>query len=186
MFFGALALFLYNYREATVAGQASNEVLSQMVELIPETSTEEFPEFTEEMKEVVIEGYSYIGYLSIPKLELNLPIMADWDYKQLKIAPCRYTGTIQGENLVLMAHNYERHFGLLSDLSQDDQVIFTDMDGASTFYQVVARDVLMPAAVEEMTAGKYDLTLFTCSYGGKSRITVYCDKSIWRDEDVSH
>lgn len=26
-----------------------------------------------------------------------------------------------------------------------------------------------------MTSGDYPLTLFTCTYGGKSRITVRCD-----------
>ena len=31
-------------------------------------------------------------------------------------------------------------------------------------------------AVEEMTAGEYDLTLFTCTYGGQSRVTVRCDR----------
>ena len=35
---------------------------------------------------------------------------------------------------------------------------------------------LRPTAVEEMTSGTFDLTLFTCTYGGRSRITVYCDR----------
>ena len=54
-------------------------------------------------------------------------------------------------------------------------MIFTDMDGIKTRYQVVAQDILAPTAVEEMTSGEFDLTLFTCTYGGKSRVTVYCD-----------
>ena len=33
-----------------------------------------------------------------------------------------------------------------------DKVIFTDMDGVVTHYQVVALDILQPTAVEEMTA----------------------------------
>ena len=27
-----------------------------------------------------------------------------------------------------------------------------------------------------MTAGDFDLTLFTCTYGGKSRVTLRCDR----------
>ena len=123
-----------------------------------------------------IDGYGYIGYLSIPKLELDLPIMSQWDNKRLRIAPCRYVGSVRGEDLVLMAHNYAKHFGRLSQLSQGDMVIFTDMDGVVTQYQVMAQDILAPDAVEEMTAGAFDLTLFTCTYGGRSRVTVYCDK----------
>jgi sortase A len=49
------------------------------------------------------------------------------------------------------------------------------MDGKTTVYTVVGTDVLDPSAVEVMTAGEYDLTLFTCTYGGASRVTVYCD-----------
>ena len=45
-----------------------------------------------------------------------------------------------------------------------------------TEYRVVVLDILSPDAIEEMTAGDFDLTLFTCTYGGQSRVTVYCNK----------
>ena len=51
-----------------------------------------------------------------------------------------------------------------------------DMDGEITRYEVVGEDILNPTDVEEMTAGVFDLTLFTCTYGGEYRVTVYCDK----------
>ena len=57
-----------------------------------------------------------------------------------------------------------------------DTVTFTDMDGNVTTYQVVGKDMLSPTAVEEMISGDFDLTLFTCTYGGGSRITIYCDR----------
>ena len=190
LIFGALSLFLRNEAEAASADAAAAERLNEIVAEISirQDTIEPDPmenldiplEFLEPedlaMTEVEIDGYAYIGYLSIPGLELELPVMADWDYPRLKIAPCRYTGTVRGGDLVLMAHNYARHFGGLSELSEGDSVIFTDMDGHITSYQVVARDILAPTAVEEMTAGDFDLTLFTCTYGGQSRVTVYCDR----------
>ena len=54
--------------------------------------------------------------------------------------------------------------------------IYTDVDGIVTHYQVVGQDILPPDSVEEMTAGAFELTLFTCTYGGKSRVTIYCNK----------
>jgi sortase A len=48
------------------------------------------------------------------------------------------------------------------------------MAGTTYTYSVAEIDTLMPTAVEEMTDGDYDLTLFTCTYGGKSRVTVRC------------
>lgn len=185
----ALSLFLYNQREASEAEQASVELMPQLVSEIrrnQETAPEEPTEVPNTplelldpsdlvMTEVEINGYPYIGYLSIPALGLELPIMSDWSYHRLKISPCRYSGTVKGEDLVLLAHNYDRHFGRLSELTEGDSVTFTDMDGEVYSYEVTALDILAPTAVEEMTAGDYDLTLFTCTYGGKSRVTVYCD-----------
>jgi sortase A len=192
LIFGALSLFLYNQREDTQAKKVSVELMPQLIEVIAEKesvaetpATYEQPEGTPLeyldpsafiMTEEEIDGHAYIGYLSIPQLELELPVMADWDYPSLQIAPCRYTGSVRGEDLVIMAHNYASHFGGISQLHQGDSVIFTDMDGIVTVYEVVAQDILDPYAVEEMTAGEFDLTLFTCTYGGKSRVSVYCDQ----------
>ena len=183
-FLAGVGLLLFNAAQAKKAEQAVMEVVPELVEEISKKREEAekeavLPELMEaptnvEMTEVTIKGHSYIGYLTID--DLVLPILSDWSYKKLQIAPCRYTGNLRSNDLVLMAHNYPKHFGTLSDLRWGDSVTFTDMDGVVTKYTVVSRDVLDPSAVEEMTAGNFDLTLFTCTYGGKSRVTVYCDR----------
>lgn len=194
LIFGALSLFLHNWQEAENARKASGAYLAQLVEMLssagetpqewdsplldvlPQTPEEYLTPEDLAMTETVIDGNTYIGYLSLPTLDLELPIMSDWSYPLLQIAPCRYYGSLRGNDLVLMAHNYASHFGTISQLREGDPVIFVDMDGGVTRYQVVAQDILDPTAVEEMTAGVFDLTLFTCTYGGKSRVTVYCDR----------
>ncbi len=143
--------------------------------VLPGTPMELIPSEALEMEEVVIDGDSYIGYLSIPSLELDLPVMSNWSNSKLQISPCRYTGNLLTEDLVIMAHNYARHFGEISDLSAGDLVYFTDVNGETTQFEVIAREVLPPDAIEDMTAGEFDLTLFTCTYGGGSRVTVRCD-----------
>jgi sortase A len=129
------------------------------------------------MTEKTINGYAYIGYLTIPDLNLELPVMSGWDSRRLQISPCRFTGTLRGEDLVIMAHNYNSHFGRLSKLTEGAQIIFTDMDGNVWHYGVAAMDILPAEAVEEMTAGEYDLTLFTCAPNRTQRITVRCNKA---------
>jgi len=193
---GAVFLYQSNRAEDQVAQEAVVDVMPQLVEQIREHTVQEetvpesevIPELelqipvellTEEdkkMTEVEISGNRYIGYLSIPDLGLDLPIMSTWSYPKLNIAPCRYTGSVRGEDLVLMAHNYNSHFGRISQLDLGDTVVFTDMDGNVVQYEVVGEDLLDPTAVEEMTSGDFDLTLFTCTYGGGSRVTVYCDR----------
>lgn len=176
----ALSLFLWNRREAEQAGEAAADILPQVVEHIAETAAGETapPDpFDPTMTEVEIDGYLYIGYLSIPALGLELPVMSEWDYMRLNIAPCRYSGSTKTDDLVIAAHNFAQHFGSLSGLSGGEQVIFVDMDNVVSTYTVVAVEILPPTAVEEMTNGEYDLSLYTCTYGGRSRVTVRCDRT---------
>lgn len=191
---GALSLVLKNEQEDRVAQTFSQNVMPEIHAQIQRT-LETAPRETESpsemldfipaeylkpedliMTEKVIHGYAYIGYLSVPELELELPVMSGWDSKRLQISPCRFTGTLRGENLVIMAHNYNAHFGRLSQLSVGSQVQFMDMDGKLWNYEVVAMDVLAAEAVEEMTAGEYDLTLFTCATNRTHRVTIRCNK----------
>ena len=128
------------------------------------------------MTEKRINGYDYVGYIGIPELDLELPVMSDWDYNKLQVSPCRYSGTLRGEDLVIMAHNYSTHFGRISRLAAGSAVVFVDMDGRVWEYEVAAMDVLSGDSVEEMTAGEYDLTLFTCDKNRSYRVTVRCNR----------
>lgn len=174
----ALLLFCNNRDESASAGKASARILPQLeaeIAVLDEIFPQQFtPEQTMPQRE--IDGNTYIGILSIPSLEINLPVMSDWSYPKLKVAPCRFSGSVGEENLVIMAHNYDTHFGLLSLLKPGDSVEFRDMLGRTYLYTVVMTEILQPTAVEEMESGGYDLTLFTCTYGGENRITVRCSR----------
>lgn len=127
-----------------------------------------------EMPVQTIDGQDYIGVLSIPAYDLELPVISQWSYPSLKIAPCRYSGSAYTNDLVIAAHNYPSHFAVLSKLEEGDSLSFTDMDGNVFLYEVALREILSPADVEEMTGSEWDLSLFTCNASGQSRITVRC------------
>ena len=187
---GAVFLFLSNNRDeknAETHVQNLIPVLMEEVKQVQESSESgvALPDnkpvelLTQEdvvMTETVIDGHAYIGYLEIPDLGLTLPVMSDWSYAKLQISPCRFSGSLRGEDLVIMAHNYTSHFGFLKTLTEGSQINFYDMNGVIWEYEVVALDVLPGDAVEEMIAGEYDLTLFTCATNRSHRITIRCDK----------
>lgn len=190
----ALLLVFSNYYEDRQAGRESDERLIDVRAIIEERITPaplvtpaagqeagesaETPEpFDPELTVVEIDGHGYIGYLSIPVLELDLPIMSEWDYEKLKIAPCRQFGSSKTDDLVIAAHNYKRHFGYLAELEAGDAVLFTDMDGTVNTYEVALVDTLNPTEVEAVQNSGYDLVLYTCTYGGKTRVTVFCNRS---------
>jgi sortase A len=187
------ALLKYNLwadQQAKEASEAVKEQMEQQIVIHVEskpvtTDPEATPTLVEvplyvtypdmEMPTVEVDGHSYIGQLDIPALDLSLPIMEQWSYANLKIAPCRYTGSVYKNNLVIAAHNYTSHFGTLRNLTGGELVYFTDADGNVFTYRVAEVEQLMPTDIEKMTDSGWDLTLFTCTIGGSYRVTVRCE-----------
>lgn len=193
----ALSLFAYNHIEDSRAGKFSESLMQQLkdtpilpdepisgnvetvdgTEYLPEPPAESQPENESlEMREVEIDGYSYIGYISIPSLDLELPIMSEWDYTRLKIAPCRQKGSTKTDDLVVLAHNYKKHFGPLRRLSHGDEIIITDMDGEEIHYTVSRLEKISPKNPGAILESDSDLVLYTCTSGGKLRLTVFCER----------
>ena len=170
----ALSLFLWNRQEASAADAAAADALAQVDAYIATNESAASDPYSIEMTEVEIDGHSYIGYLSLPIENLELPVMSDWSYPKLRTSPCRYTGSAYSGDLIVAGHNYSRHFGRLRQLEAGDEVRFTDVEGNVFLYQVSAVETLGKYAVDEMKSGGWDLTLFTCTYGGASRVTVRC------------
>lgn len=179
---GAGFLLYENHREEAAAGNESAVVLTQLREALAEdaqTGAAAAPDHDEtqtdaprDMPTLEIDGQAYIGYLELPTLGLTLPVMSDWSYEKLRIAPCRYWGSIYDDSLVILAHNYARHFGGIKDLEIGDIVQFIDADSVIYRYAVAAQETLERGDVAAMTGSDYDLTLFTCTYGGRQRVTV--------------
>lgn len=184
----AAGLLGYNRWDASRAEKASQEVLGELEQTMQQTITEYRQEPAaplqplldpaQEMTTVEVEGEAYIGVLSIPAAGLELPVMAQWSYAGLKVAPGRYSGTTYGDDLVLCGHNYAKHFSPIKWLAIGSPVYFTDADGLRWSYEVESVETLHPTQIEEMTTAaetdSWDLTLFTCTSGGNARYAVRC------------
>ena len=166
------SLYAYNRYEDAHAGAEAQTVVADLQQKVetPEPEAESGP-LDPDLPVVEIDGNEYVGEISIPAIGIDLPVMSEWSYPRLKIAPCRQFGSSRTDDLVIAAHNYESHFGKLTSLSAGDSVTFTDMDG------IVNEYVLDPHSVEEVEHSGYALVLYTCTYGGKTRVTVFCDRA---------
>ena len=180
----ALLLLLYNRYEDAHAGQEAESLLASVEEAIsaqtmdvPTAAAPSPTPLDPEMPVVMLDGYEYVGYVEIPALGLKLQVMSEWDYTRLRVAPCRQFGSSRTDDLVIAAHNYENHFGRLKELSKGDTVIFTDMEGLVNTYCVEKIETLAPDAVDAVQNSGHDLVLYTCTKGGKTRVTVFCDRA---------
>ena len=193
----AAALFLvsYNLYDELRAEQSARQAVTQLDAYLPAEAAPEAPSDSAgdreplvsdertvipdyvlspnmEMPVETINGIDFIGVLRIQALELELPIISEWNYPNLKTAPCRYSGSAYLNNLIICGHNYTSHFGTLKNLWEGDIATFTDMDGNVFIYKMVERETLNPTDIEGMESGNWDLTLFTCTVGGQSRVTI--------------
>ena len=178
-----LALFSKNLWEDYQVGK-NTDLIKVMLEEKKQEEIEEkidgTPDYIKnpniEMKKVMVGGNEYIGYVIIPSLGLDLPVLSSWSYSKLKIAPARYEGSVYQNNMILLAHNYKVHFGKIYRLNIGDIIKFKDMNVNFLDFSVEKKEELDELQVEDMLSGDWDLTLFTCTLDGEARTTVRCKR----------
>ena len=188
----ALLLTLYNMRQDLQGAESAKAVLPELCSQLSDaaqaqqTETNTIPFAEENLMEEYAEASlpeepllevnhrTYLGMITIPSLELELPVLHEWSNSNLKLAPCRYAGTAAEGNLILAAHNYRSHFGKISELNTGDELFFTDGTGTVHRYTVTQTELISGYAVPKMEEHPedWDLTLFTCTLSGKNRVTV--------------
>lgn len=183
----AAALMLYNRGESAQAGEEADALSAQMLKML-ESSEQSADsrnvddpalgllevEDTEEIATMQVGEYAVCGVISIPSIAVELAVIDGWSYPKLKVSANRFYGT-PDKQMMIMAHNYDRHFGRLNKLAPGDKVQFTDTQGVVHRYEVSATTLLATSQLKEIVAGEdWDLTLFTCTYGGANRVVVRC------------
>ncbi len=195
MLSAALLLLIHNVSESNAAADQSDVVLNQIKDMMtaPEEGTSsganddllfeaqkndiysQYDAIEEEpMTLMEYDGRTYCGYISIPSLGIELPVQNECSKSNLKVSPCRYTGTLKSNSLIIAAHNYRSHFGTIRDLNSNDLIVFTDCDNNTYLYEVSYTEYMEGHEVDKMFADEdaWDITLFTCTIGGKSRVVV--------------
>lgn len=184
----AAALSAYNWWISEQAAQAS-DALNNTMESLLQQSVQDTPEETgtdqllnqptkeEGIHSVSVAGYDACGVLSLPSIGIKLTVLSDWSYDNLRISACRFSGAPDGQ-MIILAHNYKQHFAHLKNMAVGDAVEFTAVDGTVYHYKVIRTETWATDQLKEIESGSdWDLTLFTCTYGGASRVVVRCAKT---------
>ncbi len=188
----ALSLAAFNLWDEYRASQTVVELNQQLVlpdpapapvpdadaETPPVTVPEEQPAYIlnpeMEMPVTTLGRWDYIGTLDFPARDKTVPVISELSDAALRSAPCRYEGSAYTGDLIIAGHNYRSHLAHLRRLEIGEEVRFIDVEGNVFSYSVVEREVLDGTAIEAMSEGDWDMTMFTCTLGGQQRITIRC------------
>lgn len=175
----SLGIHLAQKQKDTLAGENATVLLQQLERSrskpkVTLSRKEAEEETVTEMPEAEYLGYSMIGTVRVPSVGIFLPILSSWSYELLDVAPCRYSGSIPEENMILMGHNYRSHFTPLHQVKVGAEVEFEDVNGEIYRYTVAEIQFVYKNDVEKL-ASDYPLTLFTCTAGGQNRVLVRCE-----------
>ena len=90
----ALCLTVFNIGDDWRAGREAGQILAEMEKGMEEDEKNAAGENGADadgqaLAVIPVDGNSYMGVLEIPDLDLTLPVMADWSYPKLRVAPCR-------------------------------------------------------------------------------------------------
>ena len=99
----------------------------------------------------------------------------------LKISPVKYHGGNPNEigNFCIVGHNYrnEKFFSKVPSLVVGDEIQLTDLSKRTLTYKVYDVYTVDPndtSCTTQMTGGKKELTLITCTNDSKLRVVVKC------------
>lgn len=125
------------------------------------------------------EDYTIEATVRIPRLDIEYPVISETSESLLKISVNKYWGPAPNEigNYCIVGHNYKskKMFGRLSEVVSGDIVELEGVNGKVVKYSVYDIDVVDPedtACTSQLTNGRREVTLITCTNYGTQRLVV--------------
>lgn len=158
------------------------EEVKVQIENIKNNNTEPNTSNTEKnRKEVQVEykGYNVVGIITIPKLELEYPIIDKTDEEAMKVSITKFWGNNVNDigNFSMSGHNYMdgTMFGGTNKLNVGDLIEMTDLSGRTIEYKIFYKYVIDPndvSCVNSVEGGTREITLITCTNGRSNRLII--------------
>lgn len=156
-----------------------------------QTQIQETQEITSTDNEIssntTIGGVTYTteAIITIPKIGITYPVLSETSDELLEISVNRYWPEAdklkpnEVGNYCIVGHNYRngKMFGRLSELENGDKIQLQDMTGRTLEYEVYNKYIVNPTdtrCTSQLTNGRKEVTLITCTNYGTQRLVVKC------------
>ncbi len=158
-----LSVALYAFSQLSLKKSKENalKITEELLALMPEV-WDSVPEERQNtaMASLEISKESFIGIIEAPAYGTALPVCAEWDSSQVSKYPCRYTGSIYSDMLIIGGSDNEGQLDFIDEISNYDEVTFTDVSGMRYTYTVTDIRKTKDVTTENLTSKDADLVLF--------------------------
>ena len=132
-----------------------------------------------EDNETLYKGFPMVGYIEIPKTDLELPVLKEATMNAMETSVCILTGSglNQPGVTVISGHNYRNglFFSNNAKLAVGDKIYITDNSGNRVTYSIYKKYQTTPEDASFSTVdtgGKREIVLTTCTDDSQNRIII--------------
>jgi sortase A len=174
-----------NNNEETTDNTTKKIINDVLIIALDERQTDTEPEEAPPVEEQTYttdsgEDYEAEAILKIPCIDLTYPVLSKTSDELLKISLNKYWGNGPNQigNYCIVGHNYAsgKMFGKLHRMGIGDTAIL-EKDGKSVTYEAYDKFVVEPddvSCTSQLTGGRREITLITCSNYGTQRLIIKC------------
>lgn len=112
------------------------------------------------MPSLEISKENFIGILDVPSYSSTLPVCDSWNSSKVSKYPCRYTGSVFSDMLIIGGSDNEGQLDFIDEISNYDEVTFTDVSGMRYTYTVTDIRKTKDVSTENLTSKDADLVIF--------------------------
>jgi len=128
--------------------------LPQIVDRVPEERG------NNQMSAIEVDGLNVTAILEFPQYQRRLAVLSGWDAQKVGAIPCRFTGSIYDDSLIIGSSDARGQLDFASRLEVGQKLSLTDMEGNRYTYAVTAIQHTDHATLEKLQSGDQDLTIF--------------------------
>ena len=132
---------------------------------------------------VTYEGFTVVGRMEIPKIDLDLPVLerATKNSLEKSIGILTGPGLNKVGNTIIVGHNYRNgtFFSRNSELENGDKIYITDTTGTRieyTIYNIYTTSSEDSDYITRDTAGKREISLSTCTDDSNYRLVIWASE----------
>lgn len=132
---------------------------------------------------VTYEGFTVVGRMEIPKIDLDLPVLerATKNSLEKSIGVLMGPGLNQVGNTIIVGHNYRNgtFFSRNNELENGDKIYITDTTGTRveyTIYNIYTTSSEDSEYITRDTAGKREISLSTCTDDSRYRLVIWASE----------